>query len=85
MLCTGAASGIGAGIAKAFVAEGAFLEITDLQDVLGAALAKSLAASASSSHLDLRLESDWISVIDSILKDRGKLDILVNNAGITGL
>jgi NAD(P)-dependent dehydrogenase (short-subunit alcohol dehydrogenase family) len=85
LLCTGAASGIGAGIAKAFVAEGAFLEITDLQDVLGAALAKSLAASASSSHLDLRLESDWISVIDSILKDRGKLDILVNNAGITGL
>jgi len=83
-LVTGAASGIGAGIAKAFVAEGAFVEVTDLQDVPGDVLAKSLGASASYSHLDVRLESDWISVIDSILKDHGKLDILVNNAGITG-
>lgn len=50
----------------------------------GAELAKSLGASASYSHLDVRLESDWTSVIDSILKAHGKLDILVNNAGITG-
>ena len=35
-LVTGAASGIGAGIAKSFVAEGAFVEVTDLQDVPGA-------------------------------------------------
>jgi NAD(P)-dependent dehydrogenase (short-subunit alcohol dehydrogenase family) len=83
-LVTGAASGIGAGIARAFVAEGAFVEVTDLQDVPGAALAKSLGASASYSHLDVRQESDWISVIDSILKQHRKLDILVNNAGITG-
>jgi NAD(P)-dependent dehydrogenase (short-subunit alcohol dehydrogenase family) len=36
-LVTGAASGIGVGIARTFVAEGAFVEVTDLQDVLGAA------------------------------------------------
>lgn len=34
-LVTGAASGIGAGIARAFAAEGAFVEVTDLQDVPG--------------------------------------------------
>jgi 3(or 17)beta-hydroxysteroid dehydrogenase len=54
------------GIAKAFVAEGAFVKVTDLQDVPGAALAKPLGASTSYSHLDVRRKSNWIFVIDSI-------------------
>lgn len=83
-LITGAASGIGEGIARAFVAEGAFTVISDLQDVRGAELAKSLGSSARYCHLDVRQESEWIAAIDSILKEHGKLDILVNNAGITG-
>ena len=83
-LVTGAASGIGAGIARAFVDEGAFVKVTDLLDVPGSEVAKSLGVSASYAHLDVRLESDWITIIDSILMDRGQLDILVNNAGITG-
>src|SRR5581483_543507 len=35
-------------------------------------------------HLDVREESNWISAIDSILKECGRLDVVVNNAGITG-
>jgi NAD(P)-dependent dehydrogenase (short-subunit alcohol dehydrogenase family) len=83
-LITGAASGIGAEIARAFVAEGAFAVLSDLQDVAGADLAKSLGPSAQYRHLDVRRESDWSTAVDSILELHGKLDVLVNNAGITG-
>jgi NAD(P)-dependent dehydrogenase (short-subunit alcohol dehydrogenase family) len=83
-LITGAASGIGEGIARAFVAEGAFVVISDLQDVRGSELAKALGSSTRYSHLDVRQEPEWIAVVDSVIEDRGKLDILVNNAGITG-
>lgn len=83
-LVTGAASGIGAGIARAFVAEGAFVVLSDLQDAPGTELAMSLGRSALYCHLDVRQESDWTTVIDFILRDHSRLDILVNNAGITG-
>ena len=45
-LVTGAASGIGASIARAFVAEVAFVILSDLQDAPGAELAKSLGSCA---------------------------------------
>ena len=83
-LITGAASGIGQGIARAFVAEGAFVVLSDLQDAQGTNLANSLGPSARYCHLDVRQEPQWLAVIDSILKNHVKLDILVNNAGITG-
>src|SRR5271154_1204305 len=83
-LITGAASGIGEGIARAFVAEGAFVILSDLQRAQVSNLAKSLGPSTEYCHLDVRQEPAWIAVIDSILQNHGKLDILVNNAGITG-
>src|SRR5580658_9846569 len=83
-LITGAASGIGEGIARAFVAEGAYTVISDLDDAQGAALAAFFGSSARYCRLDVRQEPDWIAAIDSVLKDHCKVDILVNNAGITG-
>ncbi len=58
-LVTGAAQGIGAAIARAFVAEGAFVYITDLNDDLGRAIAAELGDGARYLHLDVRLEDDW--------------------------
>lgn len=83
-LVTGAARGIGEAIARAFVAEGATVVLTDLRDEQGQALARSLGAKASYRHLDVREEVQWASVIEAVVQAHGGLDVLVNNAGITG-
>lgn len=83
-LVTGAAQGIGAAIARAFVAEGATVVLTDLRDDAGAALAGTLGAAAHYRHLDVRREDDWAAAIAYALDTLGRLDVVVNNAGITG-
>jgi NAD(P)-dependent dehydrogenase (short-subunit alcohol dehydrogenase family) len=83
-LITGAARGIGEGIARAFHREGAYVILTDIQDDLGHSIAKELGERAAYSRLDVRLESDWERVLGSILELHSRLDVLVNNAGITG-
>jgi NAD(P)-dependent dehydrogenase (short-subunit alcohol dehydrogenase family) len=83
-LITGAATGIGEGIARAFDTEGAVVIVTDLRDEPGREVAASLGPSAEYRHLDVREEQEWVAVIDSVLEAHGKLDVLVNNAGITG-
>lgn len=77
-LITGAARGIGAAIAKAFVEEGAKVILTDILETEGQAAADAIGAEFH--RLDVRSEADWADV----LKAHPKLDILVNNAGITG-
>ncbi len=89
-LVTGAARGIGAAIARAFINEGAFVLITDINDQLGTALATELGAQAAYRRLDVRLEADWVSVTQALTDPTqwphqgGRVDVLVNNAGITG-
>lgn len=81
---TGAARGIGAGIAQAFVREGAQVIVTDIDDEAGRAIANSLGECARYVRLDVRLESDWANVMSTVMERHGRLDVLVNNAGITG-
>lgn len=83
-LVTGAARGIGAAIAEAFVAEGAFVLLTDIDDAGGARQAAVLGENAAYRRLDVREEADWIAVLKWLIEARGRLDVLVNNAGITG-
>jgi NAD(P)-dependent dehydrogenase (short-subunit alcohol dehydrogenase family) len=82
-LVTGAARGIGAAIAEAFVAEGAFVVVSDIDETLGHATAERLGAAWL--RLDVREELAWIGAMARLLDSHGRLDVLVNNAGITGL
>ena len=84
-LVTGAARGIGAGIARAFAAEGARLWVTDIDDAAGEQLARELGSQHRYASLDVGDEAMWQVVIDDLLAETGRLEILVNNAGITGL
>jgi NAD(P)-dependent dehydrogenase (short-subunit alcohol dehydrogenase family) len=81
---TGAARGIGESIANAFIVEGAFVYLTDINDELGGKVASRLGDHAKYFHLDVREENDWQSVTLKVVKEHGRLDIVVNNAGITG-
>ncbi len=77
-LITGAAQGIGEAIARAFVAEGATVWATDIDESKGRTSAATIGARFLA--LDVRDEARWAAVMAQV----GGLDILVNNAGITG-
>lgn len=85
-IITGSASGIGSGIAKCFVREGAKVIITANHNVSGGQnLATELGAdNALFVQQNVANVSDWEKVIQETINHFGKLDILVNNAGITG-
>lgn len=78
-LVTGAARGIGLGIARAFADEGARVVLTDIRDEEGRAAAGTIPG-ARYERLDVRAEADW----ERVLGGMDTLDVLVNNAGITG-
>ena len=81
---TGAASGIGAGTARLFHAEGACVVLADMQEGPGAALARALGARAHFIRVDVTSEADVSAAVDAAVSVFGGLDIMVNNAGIVG-
>ncbi len=83
-LVTGAASGIGAGTARLFHAEGASVILADMQEGPGGALAEALGARARFVRVDVTSEDDIAAAVDAAVSSFGALDIMVNNAGIVG-
>lgn len=81
-LISGAASGMGASHARAFVAEGAAVLIGDIADEAGAALAAELGERAVFVHLDVTRSAEWDAAVAEAVRRFGKLDVLVNNAGV---
>ena len=80
-LVTGAASGIGEGIARKFVHHGAQVLVCDINDEHGNALARNLGSSATFLHLDATDPESWDEALAFAMKRFGGIDILVNNAG----
>jgi NAD(P)-dependent dehydrogenase (short-subunit alcohol dehydrogenase family) len=79
-IVTGATSGIGEGVAKAFVKEGAKVVIAARREEEGRALEKH--AGVRFVRTDVANEADVNAMIDRTLEWFGRLDCLVNNAGI---
>ncbi len=82
---TGAASGIGAGTARMFVAEGAKVVVADLQDDAGRALVDELGDASRFAHCDVTSEDDIAAAVDLAVDEFGRLDVMFNNAGIVGI
>ncbi len=84
-LVTGAARGIGAGIAQALADAGAAVMIGDVLTELGRDTAKKLSAGGAKAGfvpLDVTKDDDWASAVSATVKELGGFDLLVNNAGI---
>ena len=83
---TGAASGIGRGIAVAFAREGADVALVDLvaEADAGAALAEVRAHGREPLFVraDVADEADVRAMAEQVLGQFGRVDVLVNNAGI---
>jgi len=80
-IITGAARGIGFGIATKFVNEGAKVVIADILDE-GETAVEKLAPNAEFYKINLRNRSDIFTMADVIHAKYGRIDILVNCAGV---
>lgn len=82
---TGGASGIGEGIVRRLVAEGARCVVADLQDERGRAVVADLGDAASFVRADVTDESAVAGMVDRAVSEFGRLDCLFNNAGVVGV
>ncbi|MBW8269918.1 SDR family NAD(P)-dependent oxidoreductase [Caldovatus aquaticus] len=86
-LITGAASGMGAAMARLFAREGAKVAVCDLLEEEGRAVVADIAAAGGTARflrLDVTEEAQWEAAVGAVVGAWGRLDVLVNNAGISG-
>ena len=81
-IVTGGGSGFGEGIARKFVAEGAWVIIADRDAEAGARVAAALGNSARAVTTDVTRDAEVAQLVETAYAEFGGLDILVNNAGI---
>jgi 3alpha(or 20beta)-hydroxysteroid dehydrogenase len=81
-IITGAARGQGAAEAKLFVAEGARVVVTDVNDRHGLATAQQIGEAAIFAHHDVTDPASWKVVVSAALAAFGVVSILIDNAGV---
>lgn len=81
-IITGAARGIGAAFAAAYVREGATVAIADIDMVRAEQTAKAIGASAFAIRLDVTDQASIDSAVSEVEKRCGGIDILINNAAL---
>jgi NAD(P)-dependent dehydrogenase (short-subunit alcohol dehydrogenase family) len=82
-MVTGAASGIGRGIALRLAEMGAFVAVLDVDEAKGREAAAEVGAGKSMfQKCDVRLAADCRRAVEAVIEEMSKIDILVNCAGI---
>jgi len=82
-IVTGAGSGIGAAVARRLAFGGATVYRTDITPIEGSATPGATATQPAPLVLDVREETAWDAVIETVLGQHGRLDVLVHAAGIS--
>ncbi len=85
IVITGAARGLGLGMAKRFARDGAHVVITDIDQTAGERSAQQLrseGASVQFAPLDVRDPAQSNALVERLVDEQGHLDIWVNNAGV---
>ena len=82
-LVTGAAQGIGFGIAETFVREGARVAVLDINGDKAKEAARAIGRKAFAVTCDVGKAKSVDKAVEKILAKVGRLDIVVNNAGTT--
>ena len=83
-IITGAAQGMGEAHARRFVAEGARVVMTDINDERGEKIAAELGENAVFIKADAASLADWQRVVTEAEATFGPVTVLINNAGIIG-
>jgi 3alpha(or 20beta)-hydroxysteroid dehydrogenase len=83
-IITGAAQGMGASHVRRFVAEGAKVVLTDVNEKGGQELADELGENAWFIKHDVTKLDEWEALVQKVEDAWGPIGILVNNAGILG-
>lgn len=86
VIITGGSKGIGKGIAKAFAENRSNICIADMDEERGKEVVRFLEKAGGKAVFyttDVRKEEDILNLVESVIKDFGKIDILVNNAGVS--
>ena len=84
-IVTGAAGGIGAGIARVLAERGARVLLVDLDAAKVSAMAEQLGSGAVGTACDITDAASVQATVDTALERFGRLDGVVNNAGVVEL
>ncbi|GGC99659.1 2-hydroxycyclohexane-1-carbonyl-CoA dehydrogenase [Tersicoccus solisilvae] len=80
-IVTGAASGIGKGIALRLAAEGATVVVSDINEAAAKETAAGLGGAAIGIRTDVTSRESVDEAVRAVMAEFGRIDILVNNAG----
>ncbi|GIO91605.1 MULTISPECIES: SDR family NAD(P)-dependent oxidoreductase [Paenibacillus] len=86
VIITGAANGIGRGLAEAYASRGAQVVLSDINETRGEETAAALREQGFTALFvpcDVRKEEDIRHLMNEAVKQFGGIDILINNAGVS--